>query len=613
VEGDQGAGAVPAAVLAAASRLIGFEIQFGPFAVAQLRLIAEMHALIPTGQIPDLRLYVTDTLGNPYVEDEKLAQILQPIARSRRETNAIKRGEPITVVIGNPPYKEKAKGRGGWIEQGSDGRGAPLDRWMPPAEWGVGVHAEHLKNLYVYFWRWATWKVFGTGLHASTGLEETDKAGIVCFISVAGFLNGPGFEKMRDDLRRSCHDIWVIDCSPEGHQPEVATRIFQAVQQPVCIVLAARMLNKSPEEPARVRWHALPEGRYEEKFAALAKLSLASTAWTDCPDGWRDPFLPAASGAWASFPVLKEFFLYDGSGIMPGRTWIIAPDSESLKKRWLRLTAEKDADKKELLFHPHLRNNAPGDKHVRKAISKGLAGQEERLQPVIDDQKTAIEPIRYGFRSFDRQWIIPDARLINQPNPTLWDSLSPRHVYLTAPEYRTPTAGPALTFTGLVPDSHHYNGRGGRVYPLWGDQSATQPKYQAHDADPLGEILWPAGQGRGCDGLHRCGHGTSCLHGALRARSRAARFACSVDSRCDLICGGHRPRPRSGLATLLWRALCRPGGKPTERLPASAKRQSSLHSRRGRHTLSTGASARHAGLRCRKPKTAALESPIPAP
>ena len=41
-------------------------------------------------------------------------------------------------------------------------------------------------------------------------------------------------------LRRTCDEIWVIDCSPEGHQPEVNTRIFQAVQQPVCIVLASR-------------------------------------------------------------------------------------------------------------------------------------------------------------------------------------------------------------------------------------------------------------------------------------------------------------------------------------------------------------------------------------
>src|SRR6185437_3526431 len=102
--------------------------------------------------VPELRLFITDALGNPFVEEERLPQILQPIARSRRDANAVKRDQPITVVIGNPPYKEKAKGRGGWIEQGSDGREAPLDRWMPPAEWGVGAHAKHLKNLYVYFW-----------------------------------------------------------------------------------------------------------------------------------------------------------------------------------------------------------------------------------------------------------------------------------------------------------------------------------------------------------------------------------------------------------------------------------------------------------------------------
>ena len=31
-----------------------------------------------------------------------------------------------------------------------------------------------------------------------------------------------------------------------------------------------------------------------------------------------------------------------------------------------------------------------------------------------------LPPVRYGFRSFDRQWIIPDNRVINQPNPELW-------------------------------------------------------------------------------------------------------------------------------------------------------------------------------------------------
>jgi hypothetical protein len=194
VEADQGAGAVGPAITSAAKRLYGFEIQFGPFAVAQLRLLAEMRALTKTAKKappPELNLYITDTLGNPFVEEEQLPQIVEAIAKSRREANKVKREQPITVVIGNPPYKEKAKGRGGWIEKGAGGKlHAPLDRWKAPRAWRVGAHGKHLKNLYVYFWRWATLKVFGSGRFAATGLPDTEEEGIVCFITVAGFLTG---------------------------------------------------------------------------------------------------------------------------------------------------------------------------------------------------------------------------------------------------------------------------------------------------------------------------------------------------------------------------------------------------------------------------------------
>ena len=472
---DQGPGAVSGAVAAAAQRLIGFELQFGPFAVAQLRLIAELHDLIPTGDLPDLRLYVTDTLGNPYVEEERLPMMLQPIAQSRKEANEIKRQEPITVVIGNPPYKEKAKGRGGWVEEGSDGRDAPLYRWHAPADWGIGAHAKHLKNLYIYFWRWATWKVFGTGLHASTGVEENDKAGIVSFITVAGFLNGPGFEKMRDDLRRSCHQIWVIDCSPEGHQPEVATRIFQGVQQPVCIVLAARGLEKDPGVPASVWFHSLPKGRREDKFDALAKLPLTGDVWTQVSEAWRAPFLPGAIGAWASFPPLKDFFLYDGSGVMPGRTWAIAPDQLSLGLRWKRLVDEKDATQKERLFHPQLRNGKVSSRHIRKVVKEDLGSRPTRQVTILEDKGDCETPERYAFRSFDRQWLIADARLLNDVRPVLWRWHSNHQVYVTAIEAASPSSGPAFTISGLVPDQDHYHGRGGRVYPLWADTATSHP------------------------------------------------------------------------------------------------------------------------------------------
>jgi type ISP restriction-modification system protein/N-6 DNA methylase len=475
VSQEQGEGAVHGAIDAAAKRVIGFELQFGPFAVAQLRIMAEMQSLMSASgrkapPLPDPRLYITDTLGNPFVEDETLGQMYESVAKSRREANRIKKEERITVVIGNPPYKNQAGDMGSWIENGSAGRPAPLDWWQPPRDWGVGAHAHHLKNLYVYFWRWATLKVFGSGWREATGLPSNNRNGIVCYITAAGFLNGRGFQKMRDDLRRDCDDIWVIDCSPEGHQPDIPTRIFQGVQQPVCIVLAARSAQKSKEVPARVRFLALPKGRRELKFETLGNLSLGSDKWQEGPNGWRDSFLRQASAEWTSFPGLSELFDWSSPGVKTHRTWVIAPDKESLTRRWDALRSERDDEKKELLFH------SDRDRDLSRKVKIDLGPFGVRDISVGRDKGDVVEPCRYGFRSFDRQWIIPDHRLLSMARPELWQILSQRQIFLTALEAHSPSAGPAITFTALPPDNDHYKGSfAGRVYPLWRDAAATQP------------------------------------------------------------------------------------------------------------------------------------------
>ncbi|MBC7854416.1 MAG: hypothetical protein IAF94_13365 [Pirellulaceae bacterium] len=275
-------------------------------------------------------------------------------------------------------------------------------------------------------------------------------------------------------MRRTCDRIWVIDCSPEGHQPDVPTRIFQAVQQPVCIVLAARSKKKPADKPAAVKYMALPAGKREEKFAALAKLKLEAKVWQDCSTDGRAPFLPAATGDWANYAKLDELFVYNGSGVQPMRAWVIAPDPESLKKRWQVLINSRPSEKM-ALFHPTLRGGEPSDRHINSVVRYGLAGNKPRTVTLAAETQPCAAPVQYGHRSFDRQWIIPDPRVITQPNNTLWKSCSDRQVYLTALMSHSPTSGPAITFTCLPPDKHHYKGSfSGRVFPLWSDAEATQ-------------------------------------------------------------------------------------------------------------------------------------------
>ena len=329
---DQGAGAVRGAIEAAAKRIIGFEIQFGPFAVAQLRLIAELQALMNKPPLPELRLFITDTLGNPFIEEERLGQTYEPIAVSRRAANKVKKEERITVVIGNPPYKEKAEGRGGWIEKGSGGKlVAPLDRWRPPPEWGVGAHRQAPEESVRLF----------------LALGDVESLWLRQLRSHRQSRQGRGRHRLfhhrrrvsqrsrlRENARRSAPRLLAKFGSsiarPRGISPTSRRASFKACSSRSASCLQPASSARATEQPAQVRFHALPKGRREEKFAALAKLSLQGPDWTDCPSGWRDPFLPAASRCLGDFSARSKTCL---SMTVPAS----CPDAHgSLRQTWSR-------------------------------------------------------------------------------------------------------------------------------------------------------------------------------------------------------------------------------------------------------------------------------------
>ncbi|MFD9306019.1 type ISP restriction/modification enzyme [Streptomyces sp. NPDC060048] len=461
---EQGEGAVPAAIADAMDRLIGFELQLGPFAVAQLRVLAELREAGAQVENPkNIRMYVTNTIDNPYVEEQTLGTWYEPIAESRREANKIKRDVPVLVVLGNPPYKDKSRGKGGWIEKGSPGAldAAPLNDFIPPRLWGVGAHSKHLYNPYVYFWRWATWKVFDA--HA-----EADQ-GVVCFITPAGFVDGLGFQRMREYLRQKADAIWVVDCSPEGFLPPTSTRIFEDVKHQVCITIAVRDGSTGDAVAAPVRYRSLAAGARQSKFAELATIGLADDGWKLCRQGWRDPFIPPSDEKWVEFPHLDDLLRRSRAGTLTGRTWVIDPDPETLRDRWgVLVSASSDA--KPLLLSEH-----KSDRLVDTVLTTGLDGAKESAPrgSIGEESGPCPEPIRIGYRTLDQQWIIPDKRLINRPSPELWAAHSEKQVYLTALDTESPTAGPAVSFTDGIPDHHHYKGSfAGRAYPLWQDSEA---------------------------------------------------------------------------------------------------------------------------------------------
>ena len=96
IEADQGQGAVPQAIEAAIGRLVAFELQLGPFAVAQLRIYADLLELVGNTPRTTPRMFVTDTLSDPFAEVETLGAWYEPIAEIRKQANEVKLKEPIT-------------------------------------------------------------------------------------------------------------------------------------------------------------------------------------------------------------------------------------------------------------------------------------------------------------------------------------------------------------------------------------------------------------------------------------------------------------------------------------------------------------------------------------
>jgi hypothetical protein len=475
VSAREGEPALPARLRALADRVIGFEIMTGAFAVAELQVSEALRR--ESVPIPEmgLRLYLADTLDDPYVEETRLGGVYEPIARSRRAANRVKQNERVVVCIGNPPYDRHHPGKriGGWVRYGSPGGGEPiLDAFRSPAI--KPGHITSLYNLYVYFWRWALWKVFEA--------HEDAPGGVVAYITSSSFLAGPGFAAMREYLRRIADDIWVIDLGGDQRGPRDEENIFD-IQVPVAITICARRGSESLDTPARVNYTRL-QGSRREKLAQVDAIStFADVEWKSAPTGWSDPLAPSFDDEWSSLPALLDLIPWRAAGAKLKRTWPIAPSREVLAERW-RTLALADPESRKDLF----KEDVHRDLHSRAAP---LPGQPTPSPRTLAGENISPCPniVRYGYRSFDRQWILADSRLMGQPSTGLWAAHSDKQVHLVTLHAVGLENGPAVSATSLIPDLNYFRGNStGAVLPLWRDPAGKEPNIAPGLLDYLGSI-----------------------------------------------------------------------------------------------------------------------------
>ena len=310
--------------------------------------------------------------------------------------------------------------------------------------------------------------------------DSTGGPGIVSFITAASYLRGPGFAGMREVMRRTFDELWIIDLEGDALGARTTENVF-AIRTPVAIAVGVRYAQPGRSTPARVRYVRLI-GTANEKLARLdAVRGFADLDWQPCLAGWHEPLLPTGSGNYFAWPLLTDVFPWSISGAQTKRTWVIGADPEILKRRWGELLASSD------------RSAAFRETRDRRVSRTYPDFRTDRRLAALEslDADAPCPPIeRYAYRSFDRQWLIADSRLADFIRPVLWQVHSNRQVYLTSLLTAVLGAGPAATAAAHIPDLHHFRNRGAKdAIPLWRDAEAAEPNVTGGLLAQLGQEL----------------------------------------------------------------------------------------------------------------------------
>jgi predicted helicase len=452
VESGTGPGAVAGALRALASRLFGFELLVGPYAVSHYRLRHAMGALRANQRVG---VFLADTFAEPgaAAPEGRLGFVAENIRTERHEADRIKQRQPILAIIGNPPYRRLEAGEinelvGAWMNDLWDDLKAPV------REAGWGNQLNTFPELSVAFWRWAIWKLFES--------EGAPQRGAVAFISNRTFLAGKPYAGLRAMLRDRFDRIEVIDLRGDVRRGERAGVIGDQgvfnIQVGTAITLAIADGSKARDALARVTYI---DSWAEGLFARLAKFTwLVEGADTGTRPGAVEVVRallddmkpePFQNGEWVS---LGQCFGFKGAGVQTKRDHLAYSFSPNATNRRIAAFLAAANNVARVMFH---------DSRDRK-----WAGAHS--QPF--DQRKIIQA---GYRPLDNRCLYNHRAYGDFLRPELQAVWGANNCAFCALSGGT-GADPAVWCHGRIPDDNSFRGSyGGYAFPLRDNRPGRGP------------------------------------------------------------------------------------------------------------------------------------------
>lgn len=501
VSNRSGPPAVPARAKQMADNMYALEILVGPYAVAHLRLTqaleGAMNAAKPAGEPKEtlgkrLNIYLADTLESPNsAPPGGLDLTHMALTQEHEAARKVKNEGDIFVCLGNPPYDRERRAedgtkpnKGGWVRFGDQIEGGakqekqgerPIfeDFLQPARDAGKGLNLQVIFNDYVYFWRWALWRLF----------EQQKCGGIITFITASSYLTGPGFVGVREVMRKSFDELWIIDLGGDNLGARKTPNVF-AIQIPVAIAIGIRGAKQDAKRPAKVRYSKIEGDTRESKLSQLAALlNFAGIKWQDCASEWHAPFMPIGKGTYFDWPKAIDLFPYHTAGAVFYRSWPIGETTGVLQARWVKLKGSGSTSRANLF-------KVSRDRTCDYTVSDAdLPGYGEPSISTLTSSSNEPNLVRYGYRSFDRQFAFYDFRLGDFIRPVLHRLSSDKQTFLVCPDSLVSGHGAICVASAYLPDQHFFRGSfGGKdVIPLYRDAEATEPNVTRGLLDALGK------------------------------------------------------------------------------------------------------------------------------
>lgn len=183
-------------------------------------------------------------------------------------------------------------------------------------------------------------------------------------------------------------------------------------------------------------------------------------------------------------PLLHDVMPWSVRPLRIGRGWPMAAEPACLRARWALFTGTSDQGERAALLHPTRARS------LHTPVAQ-LPGHRTPTTALAGETGRCPEPVRMQHGPYDRQWLIPDHRLIDVARAELWRIADDQQVFALEQAYqaqpvsasasasalaaRSGAREPAVVFSALLPDGRSPAGRPGWIRPLFRQPGGRDP------------------------------------------------------------------------------------------------------------------------------------------